>query len=143
MLPSLRKDGIYYEIIYNFALEMKAKLQFLMLILCMGLFIVPKQLLSAPSQTMECCQQHKSSTKTCHNDKNTSSKPGKDAGCAGNCCTFCGICSVSATPAMASEPFGGPVKRKFVSNAAKTPYKSAFFSIHLMDIWQPPKISLL
>lgn len=120
---------------------MVGKLHTILLILCMGIFIMPKQLLSTPSNTMECCEKRDSSVQSCHKEKDKTPAHSHEAGCTGSCCAACGVCSVTVSPALAADLFQPPVNKKFTAEAAKTPYTSPFFSFYLKEIWQPPKIS--
>lgn len=120
---------------------MKGKLQFLLLILCLGIFAMPKQLLSAPESTMECCEKRDSSEQSCHEENNKTSETSKDTGCTGSCCTSCGVCSVTVTPALVDNLLIPGGSKKFNADTGKTPYKTPFSSFQLKEIWQPPKIS--
>lgn len=122
---------------------MKRKFQFLLMILCLGIFIMPKQIIFAQSKTMECCQKKNDSSKSCHKQKGNCNsqhnKKGND--CSGNCCTSCGICSAFQISIMKSENFISLKKQNLIFKTQNFSYSEPFFNFYLKEIWQPPKIS--
>lgn len=120
---------------------MRAKLHFMLMIFCLGFFIIPKQSLFSSSTTMECCEMQNKGMENCHQDQNSQgSHSQQDHNCTASC-TACGVCSLTITPALSAEVFLAPLSKKFNTNAVKTPYKTPFVSFCLKEIWQPPKIS--
>lgn len=121
---------------------MAKKVQFLLMIFCLGMFIFPKQLFSAQKQEMTCCEKEKTEKNCC--DKSENSKPcdsNKSHSCDGNC-TNCRACSTSVV-FLAVEIKTELEKQNVlpISKQVENFYLQPNLSQLPKKIWQPPKIS--
>ncbi|WP_419869137.1 hypothetical protein [Chryseobacterium sp. CT-SW4] len=119
--------------------------KFLTILLCLGLFLIPKDMLYAQSskedcckmshtEKMDCCKNHKTSTQG-HGDHDN-----KNSSCNDDCCSSCIICyTFIEIPSLNSTLSSLPP----VYNLGKNPvfkYADPYISDSLEEIWQPPKI---
>ena len=111
----------------------------LLMIFCLGFFIMPKQNLhSQNNQSIQCCEQSSSDASEnncCDDEEDHSSK-----GCQDTDCTTCHTCYnflslVFVNFEKKTDPSANPTYRN-----QNFFYKSPAFSSTARDIWQPPKI---
>lgn len=109
------------------------QLQFILMIFCLGIFVMPKQMFMRENK-MECCT--KKETKNCHQGKGgqESSKS-----CSGGCAS----CSICCTQHLAAIKIllSGTKPEIFYFKKVLFFHKEPLFSSYLKEIWQPPKIS--
>ena len=115
---------------------MKNVLNIVILIFCLGLFLIPKQNFYAQTENIETCCETKSDKSDCCNHK----KEDSNKSCQDNCCSACHTCTSYVGQAISKT-------EKQLSNfviisfeKANFAYSSPSFSYDLKDIWQPPKI---
>lgn len=121
---------------------MAKRFQILLLILCLGIFIIPKQNFSAQSPDTSCCTK-KISAKDCCKTKKNSKKPchkSEKSSCEGNC-PKCHMCSVSFVFFGINPSDKKADEIKLISSTKeKFTYLTPEFSSANPKIWQPPKI---
>ena len=121
---------------------MLRKLKILFIVLGLGIFILPKQMVFAQSPT-ECCDQKatddccsKEVDTSCHseNQRETSEKD------CGEDCGQCNSCTVHfAMDYLSPVLYNSEVQHLFSSDPDFN-YGIDFFSSTFQNIWQPPKI---
>lgn len=114
------------------------KLQVLIMIFCLGIFIFPKQNFYAQNmENMDCCKTEVKDT-SCHDTENKDSNKETQNHCKD--CANCNHC-ISLVNLNINKP------ETLEIEAAITAHKKAVFiynnphlSFNLQEIWQPPKI---
>lgn len=121
---------------------MAKRLQILLMVFCLGIFIFPKQMISAENTEMSCCKTEKTTKDYC--GKSEKSAPCNDSknkshSCDGNCnnCSSClftvVFIGVNVNVAESNVP-------QIISNKVEKLYLQPNFSKLYKAIWQPPKI---
>lgn len=123
---------------------MSKSLKIFLIILGLGIFTLPKQMLVAQNKT-ECCDQKSSVDDCCKKEKTTSchsenSKTNSEKNSCGDDCTQCHSCSVHFVITFLSAEFKNFPKTNFFSQKLNFGYKNSYFSFNFINIWQPPKI---
>ena len=123
---------------------MKKRFQVLLMILALGVFITPKQILLAQTTQMSCCKSENRDNNRCHNkdqkQEDCSKNQSHHKGCSGNCCTNCGSCNTFVYTVLKPD-HQLPLLKQFIQNNHKGfRYSDPFISTSLQEIWQPPKI---
>lgn len=118
---------------------MVKKIQILMMIFCLGIFIFPKQNFISTSETFDCCKTEKnccgkSEKKSCHNKKNDKKS------CEGNCANCHSCCSTVVINLDNKTIFENIFNQKFTSKKVESFYLQPHLSSLFISIWQPPKI---
>ena len=121
---------------------MAKKIQILMMIFCLGIFIFPKQNISVDSEKQDCCKtektccdKEKSEKKSCHNDKKDDKKS-----CKGNCSNCHSCCSTLVFNLENKTILDFDKNQKFTSKKVESFYLQPHLSSLFISIWQPPKI---
>ncbi len=108
------------------------------MILCLGLFLVPKESLWSKVSIENCCTSQEMSD-CCQADgtaKHEKSKDGKH--CEDDCCSTCVSCFHMVASVANKNTF---VDIQFTQDhAVEFSYTQPFFSNSLKEIWQPPKL---
>lgn len=122
---------------------MLRKLQLLMVIFCLGIFVFPKQNFNAQvaqsscceyqTQTSDCCAKEDASSKSCNHD----SKNEKD--CKDNCNT-CKTCSSGFVFSVVLNNFDNKLRTPIFQIENQYPYDSQSPLTRAFIIWQPPKL---
>ncbi|MBW8362410.1 MAG: hypothetical protein K0M56_09530 [Kaistella sp.] len=121
---------------------MAKKFQILLLMLCLGIFILPKQIVDAQTPEISCCEKESSQKDCCKTEKEPK-KPcheNEENSCEGNC-TKCHTCTISFV--FFGITSGGKTTQllNFISlKKEKYTYLTPEFSTSDSKIWQPPKI---
>ena len=126
---------------------MKRYLKFIVLILSLGMFLLPKDNLLAKDLVTTCCQSENKSDKhekeTCcstKDGKHTNSSEHKKQ-CSNDCCTTCVGCSIHGNILFSKYLnldevlYSSPV---YTQNSFT--YITPILSDGLKEIWQPPKL---
>lgn len=114
---------------------MKSLLQLFSLVLLLGLFIMPKEQLYTENVPAEQCCKKDSQNDCC------TSKKHKDAkGCKEKCCAACHTCASSLQLAIAPTEFKTRFELAVYHRRSAYTFSNPFFSSHLREIWEPPKI---
>lgn len=123
---------------------MSRTLKLFLLVLGLGIFTLPKQMVFAQNMT-ECCDQKATSenccasksTDSCHSE--TSDKNSQKENC-GDDCTNCHSCTVHfAVNYISPELSAGLNQHKFATEL-NFGEGISFISSSIQNIWQPPKI---
>lgn len=115
------------------------KIQVILMLFCLGIFILPKQLITFQKSEMTCnisSSKNDCCKDTQHNNHNNSEKKEN----CGDDCYSCGTCH---TFAVFSYPFlkdNDQDLRKIPVTKEKFTYVTPDFSDVYSKIWQPPKI---
>jgi hypothetical protein len=115
------------------------------IVLGLGIFILPKQMIYAQSST-ECCEQNSSKKECCKKEKtsschSTSSKNKSEKNNCGDDCNKCHSCSVHFVMNYLTPEFNSVLKPHFSDKKSNPDYSNPYFSFSFQNIWQPPKIS--
>lgn len=121
---------------------MAKRLQIVLMVFCLGVFIFPKQMVPAENTEMPCCKTEKTTKNCC--GKSEKSAPCHDSkkqshSCDSNCnnCSSCSFTVVFIGVNVSLDEFKIPQK---ISNKVETFYLQPNFSTLSKAIWQPPKI---
>lgn len=122
---------------------MAKKFQLILMIFCLGIFVVPKQIFFAENKEMSCCNKENSTKSCCDKEKPSPCKDSKTKhhSCDGNCsnCVFC-----STSIVFLKVEFENKIE-KFSQNNISNKVENFYLQPSLSDlpkkIWQPPKIS--
>lgn len=118
---------------------MAKKLQILLMIFCLGIFIFPKQAFLMQRTEMNCCQKEQPSKECCSKDAAPKEKKQDRHSCEGNCAK-CSGCSVSVVFLSVSMPSLQEKKSSVITQKVEKAYLQPSLSIPYQSIWQPPKI---
>lgn len=114
-------------------------LQAIIIIFCLGIFLVPKDNFYAQATKDNCCKKEQMSN--CCKKDTPSKKPHqkKHSSCKDNCCNFCATCFSFIT-----SPFSENLKLKIpyykANKNLEYQYSTPYISDRLKEIWQPPKL---
>ncbi len=119
---------------------MKKTLHIFTLILCLGIFLFPKQSFAMSSMKLtECCTDTDKTKDCCSADAHHTDQHSKED-CSNSCCNIC--------HSYASQVFFSDIKESNILDKSFVGYKKAvynysqpYFSSLLQEIWQPPKIA--
>ena len=122
---------------------MLRKLQLLMMIFCLGIFVFPKQnfdvqvaqksCCEVKTKTSDCCKKEEKKSDSCHHD----SKKEKD--CKDNC-TTCKTCSSGFVFSVILNSFDNKLNTLIFKNNNQYSYYSQSPLARTFNIWQPPKL---
>ena len=126
---------------------MAKKFSIVFMMLALGLFVVPKQMLFGQTAGMSCCQPSKqkkddccktnSKDKPCHDSKDSNNS---EKGC-GDKCTSCTTCHYAAVVfILKTEERKQDTKIHFTEKQEAFTYITPEISDIFANIWQPPKI---
>lgn len=123
---------------------MSKTLKIFLIVLGLGIFILPKQMIDAQNSSQSCTHQtaekdccNKEKTTSCHseNSKNNSEKNN-----CGDDCNQCHSCSVHFIMNYLTPETKVISKPHFFAQVLNSEYKNSYFSSTFENIWQPPKI---
>ncbi|MEC5157277.1 hypothetical protein [Chryseobacterium sp. MP_3.2] len=123
---------------------MSRRLTFFFIILGLGIFIIPQQMMNAQS-LVECCD-HKSAedncckkekVSTCHTDESNNST---DKNNCGDDCSNCHSCTVNYVLNYYTAPANLMIGAHFFKLELSFDYNDSYYSSDSQNIWQPPKI---
>ncbi|WP_226063495.1 hypothetical protein [Kaistella polysaccharea] len=119
-------------------------LKILFIVLGLGIFTLPTQMVFAQSP-VEHCEQKADSKDCCSSKKpsNCHSKTTKDPkkeDC-GNDCNDCKSCTVNFVMNFLSPEFKNSTEKNLFVPKSNFDYSTSYFSSAIQNIWQPPKIS--
>ena len=122
---------------------MAKKVQLILMIFCLGIFVVPKQIFFAENNEMSCCNKENPTKSCCDKEKSSPCKDSKNKhhSCDGNC-TNCVFCSTSIVfLGVEFQNLLEKISQKHISNKVENFYLQPSLSQLPKKIWQPPKIS--
>lgn len=111
-------------------------MQLLLIIFCLGIFLIPKDNFYAQASQENCCKTEKTNS-CCDNHDNHSQKDGKS--CNDDCCSVCLVCTNLVEINYFKDSW---VQFPAFENIAKIrfQYSDPYISNSLEEIWQPPKL---
>lgn len=116
------------------------RLQIILMILALGLFLVPKQLL-ATSSAMDCCTSEQMAKNHCqHTKKDNHHQSGDHKNCTGSSCTTCGTCTVFSISVLKADFIHLNSIATKIKSGQSFIYKEPALQNGICEIWQPPKI---
>lgn len=123
---------------------MSKTLKIFLIVLGLGIFTLPKQMLYAKSK-IECCDQKAKKDDCCKTEKTSSchSENPKNNSEKNNCgddCTQCHSCTVHFVLNYLSPEAKTFSTSRFFAQNLTFEYKNSYFSSNFENIWQPPKI---
>ncbi len=115
-------------------------LKIFLIILGLGVFILPKQVLFA-QKIEQCCEQKSDKNDCCKTEKPEPCHSEKsDKKDCGNNCSNCHSCSINFVLNYISPEIYSSSQKQFFSEKLSFNYEISFFSSNIHNIWQPPKI---
>ncbi|MCX8522419.1 hypothetical protein OF897_00585 [Chryseobacterium formosus] len=118
-------------------------IQLLLIIFCLGIFLIPKDNFYAQVSQENCCKTE-SKTKSCcdknqnnHHDSKNSKQDHKS--CTDDCCSSCAVCFSFIENNFAKNTFWEFSTFKTFSKI-QVQYSNPYISNGLKEIWQPPKL---
>lgn len=120
-------------------------LKIFLIILGLGVFILPKQMLFAQkieqccdkkSENKDCCTSKEK--KNCHSE-NSQKNPEKNN--CGNDCNNCHSCSLNFVLNYTSTEIYTSLQNQVFTQKLNFNYEISIFSSNIHNIWQPPKIA--
>ena len=119
-------------------------LKIFLLVLSLGIFILPKQIVFA-QQTEMCCELNSTKDDCCNKDQkeqcHNENPKEKNGNSCGNDCANCHSCSLHFNFTYLSTEFFQPQKKSWTEHAENFGYGISYFSSDFQNIWQPPKIA--
>jgi hypothetical protein len=114
-------------------------IQILLIIFCLGIFLIPKDNFYAQASQENCCKTDSKKHSCCDKEHSNHGKKDSKSSCNDDCCSFCATCSnfvenlAAKTVFFNHTPFKTDKKLEFQ-------YSDPHISDSLKDIWQPPKL---
>ncbi len=121
---------------------MAKRLQILLMVFCLGIFIFPKQTISTENTEMSCCKIEKTTKDCCGKSKKSApcnDSKNKSHSCDGNC-NNCSSCSFTVVFIGVNVNVAESNVPQIISNKVEKLYLQPNFSKLYKAIWQPPKI---
>ncbi|WP_238584505.1 hypothetical protein [Chryseobacterium sp. Leaf180] len=118
-------------------------LQTLLIIFCLGIFLIPKDNFYAQASQESCCKTSSSSScceKNSNKDHHSNDSGKSNKSCTDDCCSFCMTCHTFIQNSFAKKSFWN---FHFIEKAEKNyaQYTNPYVSNSLKKIWQPPKLA--
>ena len=113
--------------------------QLLIIILCLGLFIIPKQNFYAQQTEMSCCKTDSKKTDCCTHHKTSSDKQNHSKKSCNDCCKDCSF-SANFHYVIHFDELLREDTHTALAQSNRFEYKNPYISFSLHQIWQPPKI---
>nr|WP_314493841.1 hypothetical protein [uncultured Chryseobacterium sp.] len=109
------------------------------MIICLGIFLIPKDNFYAQASHENCCKKDTSAKSCCEKSHNSPKKENQKSSCNDDCCTSCTACTLYID--NIADTFVYAEHSGFASNPNLSfQYSDPYFSDRLRDIWQPPKL---
>lgn len=124
---------------------MSKTLKIFFIVLGLGIFVLPKQVVFAKNK-VECCDQKSTKEECCKTKKSTSchtknsTKNSKDDNC-GDDCTNCHSCTVHFATNFLSSELNFDCNHHVFILKLNFDYGISYIFSSTQNIWQPPKIS--
>ena len=120
------------------------RLQLILMLLCLGIFIFPKQAFDMPmssscceakTNTNSCCSKENKTTKPCHKE------PAKKKNCNKERCSVCKVCHSSSITSVVLNQNNSLFYFNFNERQPHFGYHIQPIVDGSFNIWQPPKIA--
>ena len=109
------------------------------MIICLGLFLVPKENLWSKTSLENCCTSTEMSD-CCKTDENSNHEKSKDGKhCNDDCCSTCSVCHTFVENSFTKNNFWEIPTFESISKF-QFEYADPFIPNSLQEIWQPPKL---
>ena len=118
-------------------------IQILLIIFCLGIFLIPKDNFYAQVSESNCCQTESKMKSCCekkqneHHDSKDSKKDHKS--CNDDCCSTCNVCHTFVENSFTKNNFWEIPTFESISKF-QFEYADPFIPNSLQEIWQPPKL---
>lgn len=114
-------------------------IQVLLIIFCLGIFLIPKDNFYAQASMENCCKKDSKANSCCDKDHdNHDTKDGKSS-CNDDCCSSCATCHIVVENFSSKTVFFNHSSFK-TDRKLEFQYSDPHISDSLKDIWQPPKL---
>jgi hypothetical protein len=117
-------------------------IQILLIIFCLGIFLIPKDNFYAQASQENCCKKESKTMACCekkYNEHSSNDSKKDHQSCKDDCCSFCGTSTTFAqTIFTKSNSWDIPVFSTIQKSQFQ--YADPFISNSLEEIWQPPKL---
>lgn len=114
-------------------------LQFLIIVLCLGIFLIPKDNFYAQASQENCCKSESKTESCCDKNHDSHDKKDENSSCNDDCCSFCMTCHTFVENFSSKSIF--PEIALFQTDQhLQFQYSDPYISDRLKDIWQPPKL---
>lgn len=114
------------------------QLQVLLIVFCLGIFLVPKDNFYAQISQENCCKTDSKADNCCDKDHNSHNKNEKSS-CNDDCCSSCMTCCTFVEN-ISGEAIFVEISLFQTDKNIQFQYSDPYFSDSLEDIWQPPKL---
>lgn len=113
-------------------------IQVLLIIFCLGIFLIPKDNFYAQAP-QNCCKTDSKADSCCDKDYDSNDKKDGKSSCSDDCCSFCMTCHTFVENLSAKTVFFNHSPFK-TDRKLEFQYSDPHISDSLKDIWQPPKL---
>lgn len=115
------------------------QLNIIIIIFCLGIFLVPKDNFYAQASQENCCKTGSESSNCCTDKHQSSKENSKKDSCNDDCCSFCMTCHsfIENFSSKTSIAEFSPFK---INKNLHFSYADPHLSNGLKEIWQPPKL---
>ncbi|AYN00585.1 hypothetical protein EAG08_09900 [Chryseobacterium sp. 3008163] len=113
--------------------------QFLLIIFCLGIFLIPKNNFYTLTSQENCCNTESNTHSCCEKDDDSHDKKNGESSCNDDCCSLCMTCHNFVENLSAKTLFFNHTPFK-TDKSLEFQYSDPHISDSLKDIWQPPKL---
>jgi len=117
-------------------------IQVLLIIFCLGIFLIPKDNFYAQASQESCCKADSKKESCCeknHDNHNDSKDSKEKSSCKDDCCSFCMTCHTFVEN-LSAKPIFIDYSIFATDRNVSFHYSDPYISNNLKDIWQPPKL---
>ena len=116
-------------------------IQLLLIIFCLGIFLIPKDNFYAQASKENCCKSESkmSCCEKSHDNHNSKDGKSKHKSCNDDCCSSWMTCKTFVENNFAKNNTWGIPSFKTISKI-QVQYADPYISNGLKEIWQPPKL---
>lgn len=113
------------------------KLQVFLMILFLGIFILPKQMISAQQTEMSCCKKESKKEDCCKDHHQKSGN--KHQSCDDGCCATCNTCTFVYNPVLNKDEIF-VLSKKILERSSIFSYQEPFISSSLKKFGNRPRL---
>ncbi|MCD0478587.1 hypothetical protein LPB90_08965 [Chryseobacterium sp. LC2016-29] len=116
-------------------------IQLLLIIFCLGIFLIPKDNFYAQASQEICCkaESKKSCCEKSHDNHDSKNSKSDHKSCNDDCCSFCMTCNTFVENNLTKNSISEISSFKTISKI-QVQYADPYISNGLKEIWQPPKL---
>jgi len=115
------------------------QLQVLLIIFCLGIFLIPKDNFYAQISQENCCKTDSKADSCCEKDHNSHNEKDEKSSCNDDCCSSCMTC-YTFVENLSSKAIFVELSLFHTDKNLQFQYSDPYISDSLEDIWQPPKL---